>query len=434
MFKVTKSFLENKFARNVALVATGAAGAQLISIACAPLVARLYGPEAFGLLGSFTALLLILAPLGALSYPIAIVLPKHDRDAFGLAWLSLLLALSSVIFFTILIALCGKTVLSILNLEALGDFIWLLPFAMLFSVAAAIGNQWVIRKKLFHLKAKVAILQSAFINLTKLGIGFFNPIASVLICITTLGGALHASMLYMGIRKQKKSSEGDGLVELGLLNLDGYRQLAWRHRDFAFYRTPQIFLNSTSQGLPVLILVAFFGPVSAGFYSLCRVVLSVPSTLIGQSMASVFYPRFNEAVLSNENSYKLLLKSTLSMAAIGVIPFGLIIFFGPWLFTAIFGEDWLEAGIYAQWLALWSFFAFLNRPSVAAIPVLGLQGYFLIYEVVSVALRVFALYIGFMFYENATTAIALFSAVGVVLNIWLILRTLKATRVNLENE
>jgi O-antigen/teichoic acid export membrane protein len=64
--------------RNVTIVASGTAGAQVITMAFAPLITRLYGPEAFGLLGTFVAILGIVTPLAALTYPIAIVLPKSD--------------------------------------------------------------------------------------------------------------------------------------------------------------------------------------------------------------------------------------------------------------------------------------------------------------------------------------------------------------------
>jgi len=47
--------LSSKFVRNVAIVATGTAGAQAITMAFSPINTRLYGPEAFGILGTFTA-------------------------------------------------------------------------------------------------------------------------------------------------------------------------------------------------------------------------------------------------------------------------------------------------------------------------------------------------------------------------------------------
>jgi O-antigen/teichoic acid export membrane protein len=83
---------KSKFVRNVAVVASGTAGAQAITMAFSPIITRLYGPEAFGLLGTFMAIVAVVTPLAALSYPIAIVLPKEDIDARGIAKLSAYIA------------------------------------------------------------------------------------------------------------------------------------------------------------------------------------------------------------------------------------------------------------------------------------------------------------------------------------------------------
>lgn len=72
------------FVRNVLAVVTGTATAQAITIAFAPVITRLYGPESFGQLGAFMALLNVLAPIAALTYPIAIVLPKKDETRWRL--------------------------------------------------------------------------------------------------------------------------------------------------------------------------------------------------------------------------------------------------------------------------------------------------------------------------------------------------------------
>lgn len=89
-----RRLINSRFARNVALVVIGTAGAQAITMIFSPELTCLYGPESFGLLGTFTAILVVVTPIAALAYPIAIVLPQRDDDASSIAKLSLLLALS----------------------------------------------------------------------------------------------------------------------------------------------------------------------------------------------------------------------------------------------------------------------------------------------------------------------------------------------------
>ncbi|MGC3873512.1 lipopolysaccharide biosynthesis protein [Halomonas sp. GXIMD04776] len=427
MRNYVKPLFHSKFVRNVAVVASGTAGAQAITVAFSPIITRLYGPEAFGVLGTFTAMLAVVTPLAALSYPIAIVLPKQDGDAIGLVKLSLGIALVTSLLTTLMLLVFRDPIVSVFNLQDVGSFMLLLPLAMLSAACMAIASQWVIRKKLFKLKAKVSVLQALWINGAKAGIGLVTPVAAVLVILATLGSALHALMLYKGIRTKR----ADRFVDDQAVPLESpasYKALALRHRDFPYYRAPQVFLNAVSQSLPVLMLASFFGPAVAGFYSLGKMVLGVPSTLIGQSVASVFYPRINEAAHAGENTQRLILKATLALAAVGIVPYGVIVAFGPWLFSFVFGDEWKIAGVYAQWLALWSYFGFMNRPSVGAIPVLALQGFFLFYEIANVVLRALGLFLGFFIFESALMAIVMFSIVSVILNALLIFSTLIAAK------
>lgn len=65
-------------------MASGTAMAQVISMLLAPIITRLYGPEAYGMMGTFMAIIGIFTPIAALTYPIAIVLPKIMKMRRGL--------------------------------------------------------------------------------------------------------------------------------------------------------------------------------------------------------------------------------------------------------------------------------------------------------------------------------------------------------------
>jgi O-antigen/teichoic acid export membrane protein len=418
--RITKS----RFARNVAIVASGTAGAQAITMAFAPIITRLYGPEAFGVLGTFMAIVAVMTPLAALSYPIAIVLPKDDTDAIGIARLSLLIALVTAGLTTLILLGFRDPILQTLNLKAISAFIFLIPVVMFFAACLAVMNQWVIRKKLFKLKAKVAVAQAFLVQGAKAGIGFFNPAASVLILVATAGSAMHAFMLTVGVRRsaEPKGTSASAGEPAPLL------KLARRHSDFPLYRAPQIFINAASQGLPVIMLASFFGPAAAGFYALGRSVMGLPATLIAQSVGEVFYPRITEASHQGENQHRLILRATVGLAAVGIVPFGIVFAIGPWLFGFVFGSEWTVAGEYARWLSLMLFFNFINRPSVAAVPVLGLQRGLVIYEIFSTGSKILALYLGFVVFGSDQVAVALFGILGAAAYIALIAWVMLAAR------
>ncbi|MCW9057756.1 MAG: oligosaccharide flippase family protein [Gammaproteobacteria bacterium] len=411
--------IQSKFARNVAIVASGTAAAQAITLAFSPVITRLYDPEAFGLYGVFMALVSILTPVAALTYPIAIVLPKDDRDAKGLAKLSFFIAMMVAMAIAVMFLTSGELLMELLGSEAIAPYVMLIPLSMLFVACTEIAQQWLIRKKLFSITARVAVIQALLINSTKSGVGLFHPVGAVLVVVAAFGSAFHAMLLWAGIRKSKTMPKKDGENNTSL------SELARRHRDFPLYRAPQVTINALSQSLPILMLASFFGPAAAGFYTLSKTVMGVPSALIGKSVGDVFYPRITEAAHNKENLFRLILRATLALAAVGSIPFLLVIAFGPWLFSFVFGGEWVTAGEYAQWLALWFFFGFINKPSVAAMPSLNMQPWLLLYELVSTGSKVVALLIGFVYWNDDLLAIALMCVFGVVAYLVLILAVLK---------
>ena len=293
-----------------------------------------------------------------------------------------------------------------------------MPLAMLFTGLHQIIEQWIIRKKKFRLSAKVAIAQSLIINFSKTGFGFIYPIATPLIILSTITSLLYATLLALGLKLEKENSQ-----PLEQKNRPSLYALAKKYKDFPIFRAPEVTLNAASQGLPVLMLAAFFGPAAAGFYTLGRTVLAMPSALLGKSIGDVFYPRLAEAAHKKEDITHLVIKATKALALVGIVPFGLVIAFGPWLFSLAFGPEWHTAGEYARWLSVWCFFGFINTPAVKALPVLNAQFFLLFSSTLMLVARAGALAVGYYLFKSDLLAVIFFSASGAFLNLLLILIT-----------
>lgn len=422
-----KKVFNQSFIRNVLVMATGTAAAQAVTMALSPVITRLYGPEAFGIMGAFNAMISIIIPISALTYPIAIVLPKSDQDAKGLVRLSLIITAIISIASFIFLLLFNKQIINVFNLSEIQDFLYLIPLVVIFAGIMQVSEQWLIRTKQFSINARVTFYQSLITNGSKVGLGLFYPIASVLVILTALGNGIRAFMM---IVFAKRSNNEQGTLEI---KRKGVKRLAKEYNDFPKYRAPEVFLNAISSGLPVLMLTAFFGPATAGFYSIGRTVLNLPTQLIGKSVGDVFYPRIAEAANKKEDMTALIKKASLALGGIGIIPFSVVIIFGPKLFSLIFGNDWVIAGEYARWIALWSFFGFMNRPSVQALPVLNAQRFHLIYTIFMLVIRIGALAIGYFVFSSDTVAVALFGGTSAILNFGLITITLKISRTKMKS-
>lgn len=416
-----KRLLNSSFARNVILVATGTAGAQAITLAFSPIITRLYGPEAFGLLGTFTATLAIATPIAALTYPIAIVLPKKDDDARGIAKLSLLLALTISLIVGIVFIFGEHAIAGLLGIEAIAAYLLLIPLAMFSDTLRQIMQQWLIRKKQFKISARIAITQSLLLNSAKTGVGFVHPAGAALIVLATLGHALYATQLWLGTRRW---TEPKHHIHRPTERLPKLESLAYKHRDFPFYRAPQVTINAVSQSLPVLMLAGFFGPATAGFYTLSRSVMAAPADLLGNSIGNVFFAQIAEAVNAGRDPKPYLYKATFSAFAIALIPFSIIMVWGGPIFSFVFGNQWHTAGQYAQWIALWMLFSLSARPVIATIPVVNMQGWFLTLESIFTVLKIAGFLVGAIAYKSALVAVAIYCVVSCVLYLTLFITTI----------
>lgn len=408
------------FIRNVAKVAGGTAAAQAITIAFYPIITRLYGPEAFGILGLFTSIVAVLNPIAGLAYPIAIVLPRSDRDAIGLARLSLTTAILTATALTLVLMVFSEQIVALFGLERIASFIFLLPLVIVFTTMLATAQQWSIRTKQFTLTASVAVLQAFIVNAAKVGLGLVQPLASSLIAVSTVGIAIHSSMLTIGSR-WKGTRRDDPAPEAPQKTL---AELARIYRDFPFFRAPQELLNALAHGLPIILLASFYGTAVAGFYALAYSVLAAPITLVGNSVGNVLYPRLAEAANRGEDLRRLVLLPTGALFLIGLVPFGTIMLAGPLLFTLVFGYEWRASGEYARYLALWSLFMFCNIPSNKLIPIIKIQHFSLISGIFTSIIRILSIYIGYYIFNNAYYSILFYSISGVVVNIFMIIYVL----------
>lgn len=412
VYKIKKS----KFIKNVMAVASGTAVAQLINIILSPIITRIYSPEIFGVLGLFNSILNVLVPIVAFTLPIAIVLPKDDTEALSIAKASLKIIYSISIITGIVLLISNDTILESLGVIELKSYLWIVPITMLFSGVLQLSQQWAVRNKLFTLKAKTQIISTLFVSLTQLIGGIINPIALILLIMYSMGQGLHAlilgwhSGLFKWLRKKSK---------------DNFKTIIKKYSDFPLYRTSEMLINGLSQGLPVIMLTSYYGPSAAGFYTIGKKVLGLPSQIIGQAIGDVFYPHINDIANSRQSIMKSVLKATIALLLIGIIPFGLIFIFGPQIFGFVFGQEWVKAGVYARWLALWTFFVFVNNPSVRTLPVLSEQKFHLKVTIISMVIRVISLYFGNLYYGTDIASIILYSISSSLVNIYLILATIK---------
>ena len=404
---------KNTSARGVSVLVGGTAGAQIISVLAAPLLTRLYGPEDFGMVAVFGSLLVLIGVVSSLSYELAIPLPEDGVEAANVAVLSLLLLVLTTVLSGVLVALLATPVAEALGAPVLAGYLWLLPVGVLLAGGYSVFNYWSVRTKQFGTVASTRIRQS---------------LATLVIQVAAfkLGG------LALLLGQVAGQIVGTGGLARRALAMSEFRQVSWegawqsavRYRRFPIFTTWAGLFNTGGTQLPPLIIAAFFSAAGAGLYALAHRVLTLPLSLIGSALQSVFLSNAAEAHRSNQLGE--IVKRLLDiLVQIAVIPAAILVLTAPGLFSIIFGEDWRQAGALAQWMTPWLLLQFCTGPLAIVNAVVEKQHLDLILQAQLFVVRIIMLAVG-AYYGDIVFAIMLFSigsAVSYFIFLWVVLST-----------
>lgn len=406
------------FFKNIIAAMTGVSAAQLITFLSMPVITRLYTPQDFGLLATFTSLIGIIAPVVTLSYANAISMPKSDEDAISIASLCMFCTLIIVPLTFIIVLLFGANIADLLNLSNNKYILYFLPLLMFVSAFLFVAEQLSVRYGFFKAKAKSYVISIFSANLMKIIFGFIFPNGIVLIIILILTRLVNLVSLIKLVPNTKDFNFTTWF------NFNGIRSFAQEYKDFPLYRLPQGIINGITLGLPVVIITSFLGVSAAGQYSLAVLILGAPVMLLGQVVGDVLYPRITRALLDKtEDATRLFDKINFFLALISIGVFSVVIFFGDIIFEFLFGKQWIVAGQYSQWLSIWMAGILITRSCISAIPALKLQRFLLLYEIAGLLIRVVVLYLGFFFLKSDVDVIAIYSLFGFILTIVLLFVT-----------
>lgn len=404
---------KNPFLINIITLISGTAISQGILFAATPLLTRLYTPEDFGYFSLYAAIVAVITSVASWKYELAIMLPKEEKDAQAILFLSIITTLISTLFVLLLIILFKNFIIQYLTSEV-ETFIWIVPLGVLISGLYQVFISYSSRNKYFRSVSASRISQSGGAVSVQVGAKGFDLFPQGLIWGKLAGDFLALVVLLFKYLKNQT-------IQLKAITRKDIQANAIKYKDFPKYQSLAQFLSSLSQNVPFFLLTTLYNPEIAGFYMLTSRILSVPTALIGRSTREVYYQKASEMYASGKNIFDLYYKTTLGLARIGIIPFIIFGFFATLLFVWIFGEEWYTSGVYAQIILLWTFFLFINPPTTTNIYILNLQKFRLKFEIVSVLLRITGLLAGFYFFHDHFISVGLFALAGVLLNLYLIL-------------
>lgn len=409
--------LNNKFAQKVGVLLGGTAAAQLILLAALPLLTRLYGPEDFGVLAVFSAIVAMCSVVSTGRYELAISLPEGDQEGANIAKLASVCVVGFTLALSLLITLVSPPLAEKFAESPFVDYFWLVPISILVVGLYQVGEKLAIRVKSFREISLTKIAQSAVVVGVQL---LFFPLGPGVLIVGLVVGQTVAS-----IRLLRKVA---GVVPSKALRFPEAVLLAKRYRDFPAFSTWMGLFNTASVQLVPVFLVFLYGPVLGGAFSLAMRVLAAPATLLGGAVGGVFLSEA-PAAMRNGTLDKLAVRLNKKLAQIGAFPLLAVVTYGESVFKNLFGNEWAVAGYFAQCLAPWLYLKFQWSPFSVLVHILRLQRQGMIFQMATLVGSLASLFSVFLFGGNAITAVAVFGAVMASLYIIRMIWLMNAARV-----
>lgn len=396
---------------------SGSALAQVTGYALAPVISRLFTAADFGVLGTFGAMLGVATAFVTLDYSQAVMLPSRSEEAGEVFVLSCLVTVAVSAGMAGLILVKPEWLQGVLRTDH-SWLAWLLVLATLGGGLSASFQAWCVRLKSFRTTSAGQAVRGLSSNGFQVVLGLLHTGAPGLILSSVVGEVCACMVLFRAVRHDLR-----GFV--ASVRWKSLRRSALEYRDFPAYSATQNLLNALSIGLPVLLLTQFYGIAVAGAYAFGMRLLNAPMSLISGALRQVLFQKAGETQHAGRSLLPLFLQTTLSLFAIGFLPALTLGLVAPRLFAWIFGSEWLLAGELARYLVFWLLFTFCNVPAVLVARLIRMQRTVFFYNLALLAARLLTLVAG-GWYLSALQTVLLFSVVGAVMNLLLIVLVLCA--------
>jgi O-antigen/teichoic acid export membrane protein len=331
--------------KSVITLIAGSAMAQLISFAVTPVLTRLYGPDEFGTLSVFTAVVGLLAVFVTGKYSEAIILENNECDAANLFSLSVFIAISFSIVMGLAAYICIDKIKGLHELSKIKDWIGILILMTFLNGVYQAGSSWMNRSESYRLITNCKLIQALAVSL----------VAACMAIADFYGGLIWGELLgvlcvilYILYKLESDLKNIHKHISFARMKLLAVRHMVFPTVNLAHSLTDVLQLSGV-----VFLISINYGDSALGCYALAMKIMRAPISMIASSAAQVLYIRLiNE--FNTGYSMRPVLNKFIITTGIVLLPIYLIImFFGALLFQSFFGNEWMQAGEYAQILSPW---------------------------------------------------------------------------------
>lgn len=358
---------------------------QAIVVGSAPILTRLYSPSNLGAFSVAIAILGVLMTVTCLSYDWAIPLPDAEVSGANVLALALAINLGMTVLGSVVLWVAGQPILALFGATVLGGYVLLITLDQFAGGMGLALTGWALRTKAYREIAATRVTQSVVQVVLQVGLGILGLGASGLL-LGDVAGRYSGSARLAWTTWRTHGPSFRQVTRAGVL------LAATRYRRFPIFSTGSALLNAIGSQAPLLLVAGLFGATVGGQYALAERVASLPVILISGSVGQVFFAEASRSAREQPAMLGVLFRRvTLSLAKGGVAPALLVMITAPFLFPPVFGEAWLQAGIFAAVLAPMWFLCLVTSPTGGTLYILERQDLHLVREVLRIGLLIAAI-------------------------------------------
>jgi len=182
-----KGILRSKFIKQVLILTSGTAIAQLITVGVMPLLTRLYLPVEFGIFAIFSSIVAIFGVFATGRYEYAILAEKSEDDAWYIFCAVLVLSVISSLLVVILSVIGREWVESVLSIKVSLLMLYMAGFSIFLGGIYQASYYWLTRQQHYHILTKSRVVGAVVLAFTSSIMGFLGFGAEGLIAGMILG-------------------------------------------------------------------------------------------------------------------------------------------------------------------------------------------------------------------------------------------------------
>lgn len=316
--------------------------AQAAPLLASPFLARMYGPEAFGIQTLLMGVASAFAVLATCRLDLAMVLPEADNEAGEIA--ALVLTITTVLCLLLLaaVAIAAPSLAAASGNAQQQAWLWMLPLMVGAIAFTQVCVAFASRRRSFPRVAAANVTNQLVYVAASVGVGLTGAWLQGLALAKLLGQSAGTLILGASLATRPRQLRfPDRAAAMVLLK---------RYRQFLVFNTPYSLMGTIARDAPIFLFAASGASAPAGYYGLARTMLLAPTLLASNALSQVFY-REAVSLKGTQRLQDLTLTLLRAGLTVGAPLFAFCAVWGDLLFATIFGAGWRTAGLMAMWLA-----------------------------------------------------------------------------------